>query len=199
MTRAHTRWGRVLRIWEFSQNCPPPPHSSFEISFPLLLPPNFICLFICTWIPIDHLPHSFLLVFCISSSNPEYCHGARLWYSFTQQYHRTDSWLCFENLQTSFSKMQQVSEKNLLMSNFSQTKPCSCVRRTVASGIYISLSLVSCSFATLNKISPTVCCANFYLFFPFWSSSPFHLQVSLYKPGRWLYVRRTLVSATFPF
>ena len=69
--------------------------------------------------------------------------------------------------------MQQVSEKNLLMSNFTQTKPCSCVRRTVASGIYISLSLVSCSFATLNKISPNSLLCQLLSFFPLLILIPF--------------------------
>ena len=65
------------------------------------------------------------------------------------QYHRTDSWQCFgPNI---IVKDAAIKTKKSLFIFKVKSRHCPWSRGTVASGIHISLSLVSCSFVTLNK------------------------------------------------
>ena len=65
------------------------------------------------------------------------------------QYHRTDSWQCFgPNI---IVKDAAIKTKKSLFIFKIKSRRCPCGRGTVASGIHISLSLVSCSFANLDK------------------------------------------------
>ena len=67
---------------------------------------------------------------------------------FILQYHRTDSWQCLAFLQTLITNTQTLL--NFSSNDLKEEKMFFSVRRTDASGMYVSLSLVSCSFVTLT-------------------------------------------------